>query len=247
MVKKSLRVTATLCLLFVSELVLARTLADLPAPSGFKRSTVISQSYAEFLRNLPLKETNEIVMWDGEKIPALSSTMAVVGLPLLFSEDLEQCADYAMRLWAEYLRSIDALASLSLYDFYGNKKPFSSSGKGFNDYLNWHMKYSNSYSIKLGGEKVNPLTELSVGDMIVQNDSEESIGHVSVILDEAVNSAGRKVYLLGYSFMPAQEFHIEKAGSAYGFEGWFTDNNLFEYVDSAFGAFGEPVVRRFAK
>ena len=234
-------------LVLVSEIAIARTVVEIPTPKGFERRSVVEGTYQEFLRDMPLKDNNEIRMWDGQLIPALSSTIAVVDMPLLFVEDLEQCADYAMRLWAEYLKSVDQLEALALYDFYGNKKPFSSSGKSFKSYLRWHMRYSNSFSIKLGAEDIEQHSELTIGDMIVQNDSEVSIGHVSVILDEAVNAAGDKVYLLGYSFMPAQELHIEKAGDEYGPNGWFTEDGLFNFARDAFGIFGWPVIKRFNK
>ena len=45
---------------------------------------------------------------------------------------------------------------------------------------------------------------------------------MSVILDVATSKGSTKkppVYLIGFSFMPAQEFHIERAGARYGTAG----------------------------
>ena len=233
-------------LLFISNPSMANKVVDIKPPAGFKRLTAADNSYIKFLRNLPLKGDQKIAMWDGTFLHEYTYSMhAVVDLPLLFNENLEQCADFSMRLWAEYLKSIDSLDKLSLYDFYGNKKPYSSSGKTFKEYLRWHMKYSNSYSIKLGAKNVNRLVDLQVGDMVVQNDSEVSIGHVSVIVDEAVNELGLKAYLVGYSYMPAQQFHIEKASDDYGIKGWFVEGGYYRYAKDRFGLFGEPVIKRF--
>ena len=221
---------------------------DIVTPDGFNRAESNHGSYQFYLRSLSIKKDNTVVLWNGNSLPKEHyDSLAVLDLPLLFNEDLEQCADFSMRLWAEYLKSNDALNELALYDFYGNKKPFSKSGKGFKEYLYWHMKYSNSYSLKLGAKKIKSLSELVAGDMFVQNDSEEGIGHVSVVLDEAINQYGHKVYLVGYSFMPAQQFHIEKAKQEYGIDGWFTAEGYKQYAQAAFGSFGKPSIMRFEK
>jgi len=222
--------------------------SDITAPASFSRAPSPIDTYIEYLRSLPIKSNNKIKLWDGRYLPSSTyNTFAVINLPLLFDEDLEQCADFSMRLWAEYLKSINHLDQLSLYDFYGRKKPFLDANKTFREYLRWHMRYSNSYSIKLGAKDVNSLIDLQVGDMYVQNDSEEGIGHVSVIVDEAENSIGLKVYLVGYSFMPAQEFHIEKAGEGYGIGGWFTADGYQRYAEDSFGGFGKVNVKRYEK
>lgn len=226
----------------------AKLVGDIAPPEGFSRVQLTSDSYGSYLRSIALKAINKVKLWNGRYLAEDAySVLAVLDLPLLFEEDLEQCADFSMRLWAEYLNSVNELGSLSLYDFYGRKRSFSGSGKSLKSYLHWHMTYSNSYSIKHGATKVASLQDMRAGDMYVQNDSEEGIGHVSVVIDEAINDFGMKVYLVGYSFMPAQEFHIEKAESDYGIDGWFTANGYKDYAMSFFGGFGQPVVMRFEK
>ena len=220
--------------------------SDIVVPDGFERTSTANSSYTAYLRSLPINRDKKIQLWNGDHLPKSTyEQIAVVDLPLLFDQDLEQCADFSMRFWAEYLRKVKALNKLSLYDFHGNKRPFSNSGKSFRDYLYWHMSYSNSYSLKLGANKVSLLSELRAGDMFVQNDSEEGIGHVSVVVDEAQNSFGHKVYLVGYSYMPAQQFHIEKADEEHGLNGWFTADGYRRYAIEMFGTFGAPVLMRF--
>ena len=110
--------------------------------------------------------------------------------------------------------------------------------------MKWHMAYSNSHSIKKGAGVIED-SILKPGDMFVQN-KDGGIGHVSLIMDVAQNQKNQRVYLIGYGFIPAQEFHIEKAGNAYGIQGWFTKEGYIDYLSKfPFSRYGEPVMRRF--
>jgi len=236
---------ATVMALMASNALALDTVAEIAAPPGFSRTVVNHDSFQTFARGLPVKHDNRVKLWNGDYLPSeYYNTLAVLDLPLLFNEDLEQCADFSMRLWAEYLKSIDKLDQLSLFDFYGHKRAFKDSNKSFKDYLRWHMAYSNSYSVKRGAKEV-ALSDLQAGDMFVQNDSKEGIGHVSMVIDEAVNKFGLKVYLVGYSFMPAQEFHLERADESRGFSGWFTAQGYQDYANAVFGNFGKASVMRY--
>ena len=226
----------------------AQTVASIPPPDGYVRQPDNPDSYLYYLRSLPLSADEQVKLWDGTKLPKdYYQQFAVIDLPLLYDQDIEQCADFSMRLWAEYLKSINSLDNLALFDFYGRKKPFSKSNKTFREYLRWHMQFSNSYSVKLGAQSINILSEVQAGDMFVQNDSEEGIGHVSVVIDQATNDIGQNIYLVGYSFMPAQQFHIEKSSEQYGPQGWFTAQGYYEYAEHAFGSFGRTKIRRYEK
>ena len=81
--------------------------------------------------------------------------------------------------------------------------------------------------------------------MFVQN-KDGGIGHVSLVVDTAKNSIGKQIYLIGYGFIPAQEFHIEKAKKGYGIGGWFTKKGYEKYLSEfPFSPYGKPVIRRF--
>ncbi len=104
--------------------------------------------------------------------------------------------------------------------------------------------YSNSYSIKKGAVRIDNY-RLAPGDMYVQN-KDDGIGHVSLIVDAAKNQENERVYLIGYGFIPAQEFHIEKSGSEHGIGGWFTAQGYQQYLSEfPFSRYGHPVLRRF--
>lgn len=243
-----MKVVFALVITLFSISVYAKSVSDLLPPEGFKRTNSTSGSYVEYLRSLPIKSDNKIALWTGDFLPIDTyESLAVLDAPLLFNENLEQCADFSMRLWGDYLKHNNQLDQFALYDFYGNKKPFSKSNRTYLSYLRWHMAYSNSYSIKLGAKPVRLLSELQAGDMFVQNKGDEGIGHVSVVIDQAENEFGHKLYLVGYSFMPAQQFHIEKASEQHGIDGWFTASGYERFAKEQFGLFGEPVVMQFER
>lgn len=222
----------------------ASSVRDLPLPPGYTRLSFQEGSYSRWLQNLPLKKDKTIKLYNKKNVtPGYYNVFAVIDLPMLFDRDLEQCADYIMRLWAEYHIKTKQEASLYLFNYSGEKQFFSKSGKNYRQFLLWAMAYSNSYSLKTGCAPVPGEKNLIPGDMFTQN-RDGGIGHVSVILDICENTKGRRLYLVGYSFMPAQELHIEKATRRYGTGGWFTYEGYKRYLAEVL-PFGTPVLRRF--
>jgi hypothetical protein len=221
-----------------------QTLASsIPAPAGYTRVTTGPGSYGRFLQTLPVKKDKRILAFNGNLINDFN-VFAVADLPLLFHQDLEQCADFAMRLWAEYHQRAHDLNHLYLFDYNGKRKAFKSSGKSYLDFLKASFANANSYSLKRGCAPVPSAAALVPGDMLVQN-QDGGIGHVSVILDVAEAEGKPRLYLIGFSFMPAQEFHIEKAQGDKGREGWFTLEGYQRFLMELL-PFGPPVLRRFA-
>jgi hypothetical protein len=219
-----------------------RTVESLPVPEGFMRIRYPEGSFSRFLQRLPLKSGSSIYRFDGRVVNSGYDVMAVVALPLLFQEDLEQCADYAMRFWAEYHKASNILNQLYLFDYSGNKIFFRKQNKSFSEFLRLSMAYSNSYSIKAGANAALE-ADLRPGDMFVQNET-GSIGHVSMIVDACGNTQGENLFLIGFSFMPAQEFHIEKAPPGFGTGEWFTYQGYCRFLETRY-PYGVPRLRRF--
>ncbi|MBN1566507.1 MAG: hypothetical protein JXA73_01575 [Acidobacteria bacterium] len=216
---------------------------SIPVPEGYHRQTYPAGTFSSYIQNLGLKNPPVIKDYRGGAVrTAFYHVWGVVHMPLLFQSNLEQCADFAMRFWAEYHRSAGKLDQLYLFDYGGNKKPFRLSGKSYIRFLRTSFANTNSYSLKKG---CKPLSDEDVipGDLFVQNER-GGIGHVSVIMDACRSKDGRRLFLIGYSFMPAQEFHIEKATETYGIQGWFSLEGYKQYLKD-FLDFGEPVLRRF--
>jgi hypothetical protein len=214
-----------------------------PVPNGFNRERYAAGSYSHWIQNLPLKSRSTILNYKGQIVePGLFRVFQVVNVPLLFRSDLEQCADFAMRLWAEYHKAAGKLDKLFLFDYSGRKKLFANSGKSYTNFLKWAFANTNSHSLKNGCKPVTA-NELAPGDMFIQNER-GGIGHVSVVLDTCKSKDEKRLFLIGFSFMPAQEFHIEKASDSYGTEGWFTLEGYTRYLHDYLN-YGKPELRRF--
>jgi hypothetical protein len=218
------------------------TVQSLAVPQGCSRLVFPKGTYSHYIQNLPIKSNLIIYSFDGRIIDSRYNVYAVVALPLLFRTDLEQCADYCMRFWAEYHRSCNLMNQFYLFDYSGHKKYFRSQNKNFEEFLRLCLAYSNSYSIKAGAQTLTP-QELIPGDMVVQNENGR-IGHVSMVVDVCKNEKGDRLYLMGFGFMPAQEFHIEKAPPQYGQEGWFFYEGYCSFLAEHY-RYGAPHLRRF--
>ncbi len=216
---------------------------DIKVPDGFRRVVYSEPSFAGYIQRLPLKHGATILDYRGAPVQnPLYNVLAVIDAPLLFKTDLEQCADWCMRFWADYHRESNQLDRFFLFDYIGNRNRFAADAGQLKSFLRVSMAYSNSYSLKQGCTEVRE-AELVPGDMIVQN-RRGGVGHVSMIVDICEDSSSHRLYLAGYSFMPAQQFHIEKARIAYGREGWFSLDGYRRYL-SEFLPYGPPLFRRF--
>jgi hypothetical protein len=216
---------------------------SIPVPHGCQRITYSNGSFSHWIQNLGLKDPPVIRNHRGAVVrPDFYSVWGVVRMPLLFQSNLEQCADFAMRFWAEYHKTTGKLDRLYLFDYDGKRNLFKLSGRSYVQFLKTAFANTNSHSLKQGCKSVDA-ADLMPGDLFVQNER-GGVGHVSVVLDVCQTKDGNRLYLIGYSFMPAQEFHIEKARESYGIEGWFTLDGYLRYLKD-FLDFGTPVLRRF--
>jgi len=74
-------------------------------PKGFRRVASNSDSFGNYLRNLPLKPDGaEVTLYNGETKFNQEAHAAVVDLPI-GKYDLHQCADAIIRLRADYFRT----------------------------------------------------------------------------------------------------------------------------------------------
>lgn len=220
-----------------------RRVSDIGAPDGYAPVAASPNSYSNWITRLPLRQGNEIRMYTGDTLWNVPyGVYGVIDMPLLFNQDLEQCADWAFRLWAEYHKATGTLDRLNLMDYNGRQRPYNGSNQSFRQFFKWTAAHANSYSIKAGATMIHG-GDLRPGDMVVQNEK-GGIGHVSIIMNVATSAKGDTLLLIGYSFMPAQEFHIEKAQPRYGAGGWFTLNGFYRFLKENLDL-GEPVLRRF--
>lgn len=211
-------------------------------PPGYTREQVKPNTFTHFLRHLPLKPPGSPVLYHngGEKTNR-GVYDAVVNLPI-GAKDLHQCADAVIRLRAEYLwqqRKYDQIRFQFTNGFpvdyahwrrggrikvTGNQVSWeesaapSGSYRTFWAYLEKVFEYAGTLSLS---KELRPIAtqDLAPGDVFIQGGSP---GHAVIVVDVAQNAAGKKVFLLAQSYMPAQEIQILKNPNDPGLSPWYS-------------------------
>ncbi len=264
------------------------TIAErIKVPEGYTRVKVKKNSFADWLRHLPLKPKGTFVRyWNGGLKSNQDIHVSVVDMDLI-GRDLQQCADAVIRLRVEYLWSVgkadeiqfsyscsrepipwkrwkegwrtkiykingrDAFRWVKI-DSYEQKLrlsklswPFTSfrddSRENFKNYLYSIMMYAGTWSLSKDMNEIIS-SEVKIGDAFVQG-ALPGFGHAVLILDMAVSNSGKKIMLLGQSYMPAQDFHMLK-NSQHEFSPWY-DVNFGETLNTPQWTFQANNARRF--
>jgi hypothetical protein len=225
------------------------TLSDqIRLPDGYERTNVVSGSFKDWLRHLPLfKNHPPVYLYDGEKKSNQNAHYAVVNIDV-GKRDLQQCADAVIRLRAEYLYSIGDYDAIHFNFTSGDTASFKkwingyrpvinnnhviwnksaepdSSYESFRKYLEIVFTYAGSYSLNREMKKVENINQINIGDVFVQGGFP---GHAIIVVDMAIDpDTKNRIFLLAQSYMPAQQIHILKNPS---------DSNLSPWYRSDFG------------
>lgn len=200
-------------------------------PQGFQRVPAAAESFATFLRQLPLKPPGAVVrLYDGRTKENNGVYDAVVDLKI-GKKNLHQCADAVIRLRAEYLYQQKRFAQIHFNFTNGFRADYAEWLKGkrivirgnetrwvqscppadsYRDFWAYlEVVFSFAGTLSLAGElnAVN-VADLRIGDVFIQGGSP---GHAIMVVDLAVNvRTGGKAFLLAQSYMPAQEIHVLK-------------------------------------
>jgi len=118
-----------------------------------------------------------------------------------------------MRLKAEHLYKQKKYSEIH-FNFLSDGKPryFKDyangdySEKKFRSYLNWVYAFANSASLHDEMKKVDDITAIEPGDVLIQK--KNPYGHAIIVVDMAKNEKGEKIVLFAQSYMPAQELQI---------------------------------------
>ena len=198
-------------------------------PDGFTRVAVGDDSFGAWLRAMPLaKSGSPVLAYDGRVLlrPGHENVAAVTTLDI-GKRDLQQCADAIMRLHAEWLWSRGEQSRASYpsgggpisWTRYrqgaipradGHKLVWHTRGgqpdnhASYRKYLDIVFSWANTGSLALRTHKPKR-EEVRPGDFFVLAGSP---GHAVLLLDIATHADGRKVALIGQSFMPAQTFQV---------------------------------------
>ena len=204
-------------------------LSRINVPEGYSRVEVKNDSFADYVRNYPLKESGSpLLLYNGEKKGNQSAHVAIFDLPIE-NADLQQCADSIMRMYAEYYYQRKEYNKISFHFVDGFEAKFSKWVEGYRISVEGKTKwvkstsYDDSYTsfkkfmrmvfayastLSMAKEsKAIDMSNLQIGDVFIQGGSP---GHVVMVVDVCVNESGKKAFLLAQGFMPAQEFHIIK-------------------------------------
>lgn len=203
---------------------------NIKLPAGFVRVKADKNSFAEWLRHLPLlKAGSKVHLYNKRMKGNQQAHFRIINMDV-GSTDLQQCADAVIRLRAEYLYNRKRFAEIHFKFTSGHTAKFEDWVKGFRplvsgnkvrwqksaapdsgyaafrQYLNTVFMYAGSYSLSKELIPVSNLTEVEIGDVFIQGGFP---GHAIIVLDKARHGA-RIALLLGQSYMPAQEIHVLK-------------------------------------
>lgn len=207
-------------------------------PSGYERTTEVAGSYQQYIRTLPLKPQGSKVKYFNGETKSKDVYEAVLDIDV-GNRDLQQCADAAIRLRAEYLYGLKQYDRIHFNFTSGFRADYAKWMEGyrisvtdnnaawyknadysveypvFRDYLDMVFAYAGTLSL-LQEMKQLPLSEMSIGDVFLDK------GHAIIIVDMAVNKAsGSKLFMLAQSYMPAQDIQILKNPQSKGFSPWY--------------------------
>ena len=207
---------------------------EIDPPAGFVRQPVDSNSFAFWLRHLPLKtEDNMVHLYNGSLKHNQNAQFRVIAMDV-GNEDLQQCADAVIRLRSEYLYRMKRYREIAFNFTSGDRAEFLRWAEGyrpmvnnnrvtwvkksgakldlsysnFREYLDSVFMYAGSYSLSKELATVKNVEEVRIGDVFIQGGFP---GHAIIVVDLAINKeTNKKAMLLAQSYMPAQEIHILK-------------------------------------
>lgn len=233
------------------------------APEGFFRKEYEVNSFAHWIRRLPLKEgTPNVQLYNGDDKWNQNAHAYVFDLDV-GERDLQQCADATMRIRSEYLFHTKQYDKIHFNYTNGALVPYSKwrsglypipkgktvswvkkekcnhSYKSFKTYLIQVFNYAGTHSLSKELTSV-PYQDMQIGDILIKGGFP---GHAVMIIDMIENDNGEKKYLLAQSYMPAQDFQILK--SSYKESPWYDLNQDEESINTPEWTFDSSQLMRW--
>jgi hypothetical protein len=211
-------------------------------PAGYERVLAKSGSFAEWLRELPLRPTTAGVrLYDGRPVADHGAVAAVIDIDV-GRGDLQQCADAVMRLRAEYLFSRRLTGLIGFALFTGERYRFAAYAEGMTpvqvgDAIAWQdgpprdvshaslrqwldivFGFASTRSLVRELRPVDSLADAAVGDVLI---SPGSPGHAVIIVDLAIDRKNGRLALLAQGSMPARDVHVLRNTADPRLGAWF--------------------------
>lgn len=214
----------------------------IPLPAGYTRAPAAGGSFAWWLRRLPLKKDNTVYLYNGSPKRNQSAQFAVLDISV-GNKDLQQCADAVIRLRSEYLY---ACGRYSEIDFTDNahihyRLPAHAGRDSFDHYLEKVYNACGTLSLSSQLHQVELFSDIQAGDVLIKGGSP---GHAMLVTDVAVNSKGKKIYLLSQSYMPAQDIHVVVNPGDDGLSPWYEVNGS-DKIDTPEWTFTKNQLKRW--
>jgi acyl-coenzyme A synthetase/AMP-(fatty) acid ligase len=225
-------------------------ISNIKPPEGFIRSIADSNSFTCWLRKIPLRKDKTVYLYNGLPKRNQGAQFAVLNKNI-GNTNLVQCADAVMKLRAEYLFDTKQYDKIVFLSTTGEVLNFSDWEKGyrwreqnnrlvkylhnktivdrkekFKVFMEMIYTYCGTYSLSKQLHTVNKNNSLSAGDVFIRGGFP---GHAVLIVDDAENTQGEKVFLLAQSYMPAQDIHILK-NPANEKSPWYSSRQLFPLI-----------------
>lgn len=198
-------------------------------PEGYEWIDEKPGSFGHFIENFKLKPYgSQILRYDGTPISTQHLHEAVFDIDT-GNKDLQQCADAAIRIRAEYLykaKKFDEIKFhftsgdlLSWNDYKNGTRAFvngnsvsfrktaafDDSYNSFRNYLDLIFNYAGTISLNKETKPVMRNSDLKTGDILI---TPGSPGHIVFISGVCKNKKGERLFLLSEGFTPAQSIHV---------------------------------------
>ncbi len=210
------------------------SISKIPLPDGFTKIAADSNSFAAWLSNINLKKDKTVYKYNGEPKGNQSAQFAVLNIST-GNKDLQQCADAAMRLRAEYLFKQKEFSQIVFKDNNGAVYQFDLpyNRENFMKYLERVFGMCGSASLSKQLKPVSNFSAIQPGDLIIRGGFP---GHAVMVMEVAKNAKGKKIYLLAQGFMPAQDIHVLVNPANENLSPWYevNDDNVIETPEYTF-------------
>jgi hypothetical protein len=197
---------------------LPRQVDAIALPEGFVRVPQETASFCEWLRKVNLKSDPTVYLYNGKRKENQQAQYAVLDIPVP-TVDLQQCADAVIRLRASWLFDTKQYSKIQFTDNEGGQYVFREpyTREHFEQYLLKVFAQCGTASLakQLYAQQWSVLRP---GDVLVKGGFP---GHAVMVMDVAKNTAGRTIYLLSQSYMPAQDIHLLKNTSSPHLSPWY--------------------------